>query len=424
MHLFLKKSLVFAFFLIAAGACRLGGQATVPTQTPPASIPTGTHTAEPTLTPVATATPEPRPGLRIIGPEETVFDWTTDACEPEDIPDLPARAFRDADGQVHLVSAHIRNRAYVGPGLNEVVHSCDVIMESGHDPDPAMFNDNEWIAAVYTEDGETVYAVVHNEYHGWEHDTCTSSENFDCWYNAATLAVSYDGGKNFSDAAAPPDHFIAGLPHVYEDGAGPYGVMEPGSIVKKDGYYYQFVRIDDYRSDTQWICLMRTDDLTDPASWRAWDSEAFTVQFIDPYRHPDASREEHLCAPVSPDTLGVMNQSLTYNTFLERYVMLGVTADTIGGREVWGIYYSFSDDLLHWSHRQLLMEIELPWTYQPGDADYILYPALIDPESPSLSFETTGETAYLYFTRFNISAGTSPLDRDLIRIPVQFSLSE
>ena len=37
---------------------------------------------------------EPGP-VKIIGAAETVFDWTTDRCESEDIPDLPARAFRD-----------------------------------------------------------------------------------------------------------------------------------------------------------------------------------------------------------------------------------------------------------------------------------------------------------------------------------------
>jgi hypothetical protein len=34
-----------------------------------------------------------------------------------------------------------------------------------------------------------------------------------------------------------------------------------------------------------------------------------------------------------------------------------------------------------------------------------------------MSFETTGETAYLYFTRNN--AGHASLDRDLLRVPVR-----
>lgn len=34
----------------------------------------------------------------LLGAEETVFDWTADACEQESIPDAPTRAFRDATG--------------------------------------------------------------------------------------------------------------------------------------------------------------------------------------------------------------------------------------------------------------------------------------------------------------------------------------
>src|SRR3954470_7091878 len=48
----------------------------------------------------------PLPGPRATGPAELVFDWTTQRCEDLDIPDLPARAFRTADGQAHLISAH------------------------------------------------------------------------------------------------------------------------------------------------------------------------------------------------------------------------------------------------------------------------------------------------------------------------------
>jgi hypothetical protein len=47
-----------------------------------------------------------------------------------------------------------------------------------------------------------------------------------------------------------------------------------------------------------------------------------------------------------------------------------------------------------------------------------LYPALLDPASTSRNFETTGKTAYLYYTRHNFGQGS--LDRDLIRISVEF----
>ena len=48
----------------------------------------------------------------------------------------------------------------------------------------------------------------------------------------------------------------------------------------------------------------------------------------------------------------------------------------------------------------------------------LLYPALLDPASDSQNFETIGKTAYVYYTRMN--HGQSSLDRDLVRIPVEF----
>jgi hypothetical protein len=49
------------------------------------------------------------------GPRVAVFDTAKDACEQTDIPDVPARAFRDAEGMVHLFATHHVARASVGP---------------------------------------------------------------------------------------------------------------------------------------------------------------------------------------------------------------------------------------------------------------------------------------------------------------------
>jgi hypothetical protein len=73
---------------------------------------------------------------------------------------------------------------------------------------------------------------------------------------------------------------------------------------------------------------------------------------------------------------------------------------------------------VNWTHRKLLMEVELPWTVDDPAQVNDLYPALLDPESGSRNFETTGPTAYLYFTRNNF--GHTSLDRDLMRVPVAF----
>ncbi len=79
--------------------------------------------------------------VRIVGAEETVFSWAKESCEEEDIPDLPARAFRDARDRVHLIAAHHINRQFVGPTLDRVSHPCNVTMPSGNRTQPSLFND-------------------------------------------------------------------------------------------------------------------------------------------------------------------------------------------------------------------------------------------------------------------------------------------
>ena len=88
---------------------------------------------------------------------------------------------------------------------------------------------------------------------------------------------------------------------------------------------------------------------------------------------------------------------------------------------VWGIYYSISENLVDWTPRRLLREAPTTATYRCGGPKPIAYPSLIDPRSRSRSFETTGDRAYLYFTRFNYRRCEQTLDRDLVRVPVTVS---
>lgn len=365
--------------------------------------------------------------LRVTGPPEIVFDWSTDRCADDDIPDLPARAFRDARGQVQLIATHTIARRYIGRQLDRLRRECRPVFVSERDADPASFNDAEWIAAVYTEDGETVHAIIHNEYHGWEHPgRCAAPDNFSCWYNTLTLARSTDRGWSYHHPVTPPDHLIATLPYQYEDSAGPYGIFSPSNIIRgPGGAYYAFIKVDDYRSPSQWVCLMRTRDLSDPRSWRFWNGRGkrFDGRFVNPYTDRFKKLDKHVCKPVDPASIGAqMVESVTYNTYLKGYVLIGISADTLDGREVWGFYYSFSTDLINWTRRKLLLEVDFPWTVaNPADIHY-LYPSLLDPRSRSRNFETTGRTAYLYYMRNNggLEPSSMDLDRDLIRVPVEF----
>jgi hypothetical protein len=364
------------------------------------------------------------PGIESIGPPEVVFDWSKTACDPDDYPDLPARAFRDGEGRVQLIASHSTTRRMIGQDLNHLTHDCAVVMRSSNNPDPAKFDDKEWIGSTYTPDGRTVFALVHDEYQGQTHPgRCPSGQYFPCWYNAVTLAISSDGGRHYTQAR-PPGQLVASVPYRYVPETGPYGVFQPSNIVynQDDRYYYTLVHVDKYGIQPAGTCLLRTRALADPRSWRAWGGHEFDISFVDPYLEPTSGLKAHICQPVAADRIANMSESLTYNTYFDKFILVGVASayDRKTRSTVPGVYFSLSKDLLHWSERRLLRKAELPWTFKCGDRNPILYPSLLDPASQSRNFETTGKRAYIYFTRFNYGSCRMTQDRDLLRVPVEF----
>src|SRR5256885_138477 len=65
------------------------------------------------------------------GPIEPVFTWQTMRCEEWDVPDSPARAWRDAQGRIHLLAAHLTNRTMTGPDLDHLQQDCRVVFKGG-----------------------------------------------------------------------------------------------------------------------------------------------------------------------------------------------------------------------------------------------------------------------------------------------------
>src|SRR3954454_8278298 len=83
---------------------------------------------------------------------EIVYDHDRDACEAFDVPDVPARAMRTADGTVRLIASHWTNRGMAGSDLKHLRHSCDILFEGGGNDDPSAFDDRGWIVSTYTLD--------------------------------------------------------------------------------------------------------------------------------------------------------------------------------------------------------------------------------------------------------------------------------
>ena len=363
--------------------------------------------------------------VTIIGSEETVFDHSVDACETINIPDAPARVFRDADNNVQLLVGHYETYRMIGPDFDNLTLDCanGSVLVSDHDPDPGNYNDSEWIGSTYTEDGATIYAIIHNEYHGVDHPGgCNTNDPFECWYNAITFGVSTDSGRTYGHATAP-EHLLASVPYTWS-GSGPYGLFEPSNVVHNpnDGYYYMFITANaGHELQETGVGLLRTLDISNPTSWRGWDGEAFTVELINPYTATGFDPADHVLAPIDQNlmTYGNMEKmhfSLSYSTYFQKFILVG--AAQLSG--VWGFYYSLSDDFLHWTPRILIREANV--NINPNGSTSGLresYPALIDHADTSRNFSNVGQTPYLYWTRWDQDS-FDDYERDLMRVQISF----
>ena len=241
-----------------------------------------------------------------------------------------------------------------------------------------------------------------------------------CWRNTITFAVSRDGGRSFV-APPSPDHLVATLPRRYEPDLGRHvGYFNPTNIVERDGFYYAFFSASAHGAQKYGVCVMRTDRLHDPASWRAWDGTAFAVRFADPYRAPVEDEARHVCEPIGRGRLITPLSGVVRHAPSGLYLMLmaGGRRRAQGEAPIEGFYLSSSTDLIAWS------EPTLVWAAQvypkAGDCGPLLnYPSLLDPDSPSRNFETGGDTPQLYFIEHVQHACRAGQDRNLLRRPAR-----
>jgi hypothetical protein len=284
--------------------------------------------------------------VTIAGPDEVVYDAARDRCAVGDWPDGDVRAFRDGSGQVQVVMPSIySNRRLVGPDLNHLRHDCTVTLDSNQNPDPAAYDNGQWLGSVYSPDGTTVYGLTHMEYVGALFPgMCPvgidSPDAIRCWWNSITLVVSTDGGRSYH-RAAPRNGLVGALPYRYDpsgigfEGMGLNGVTQ---IVRNpaDGYYYAIsgdaIAPQLGVEGAGYNCLMRTKMLADPTSWRGWDGHGFTRTFVDPYREPTEPPDDHVCKPINI-TSSSNNLSLSWNTTLKRWLIVYQSpAGAIGSR--------------------------------------------------------------------------------------------
>lgn len=358
---------------------------------------------------------QPPPGLllEISGEPEPAIEGAR--CEVSDIPDSPARAIRLASGEVQLYATHYQNRVESGPDLLHLRRGCQVVLEGARNDDPAAFDDRAWIAAPWTADGRTIWAVLHNEFQGHLRPAgCPTKRYVDCWYNALTEAVSRDGGRTFQ--RAPGRALVAALPYRHDQvELGHHGYFNPSNIVTLDGAQYMTAFATRAGVQREGNCLLRTTEPGSPQSWRGWNGTAFQVEFVDPYVQ-QVPPETHVCTPIGQ---GAMRWQVTS---LVRHQPTGLfIAITMNGGRGGGFYYSTSPDLLRWSGPARLISATGPSTWTCNDSPPLAYPSLLDPASEDRSFETVGPNPVLFATRFNPKDCRTGMDRELLRWPVRIT---
>ena len=375
-----------------------------------------------------------------LGSEEKVFEYVNDRCVELDLPNVYAHPVRTPNG-ITLVSGNAPDNYFMfGKDFNSLNRSCVPVLRSGDKWEVESFDHQEWITSVYSEDGVTIHALVHNEYHDPYSSKCkpgiTDPSN-PCWFNFITYAKSTDGGRTFTQPASP-NHLVAMLPFQWNPDAArrgtppPHGYFEPSNIIKHDGYYYCmfFGLTSNTDMGKRGTCIMRTDDISLPGLWKIWDGNGFNIPLINPYTNLLPDSGTFLPAFVSFSSIRDLRGSLTWNTYLEKFMLCGAGVHPVDGVETCGFFFSLSDDLMNWSQPQLIRETILGWSpcnkQTPGQAARNIvqeaYPSIIDHDSPDTSFTSVDSTAYLYFMQNmdNWKPGGWGLRRDLVRTPIRF----
>jgi hypothetical protein len=354
-----------------------------------------------------------------------VFETPQDSCNPNDIPDAMARAFRDYTGTVHLVAASSELFQSLGPSLDSVQHSCEVGHYSTNDANPADFNDQTWIDSFYTFDGKTIAGLTHTEYHGWaHHGECTFKNGYaGCEYDSDTYHFSKDGGYHFNSFKAPAN-FLAGVPYKYQIDGGPSGYSVDTNIVEVGGWYYAMVTSYAWPPNCTGQtgpkrCLVpngggpiRTTNVFDASSWRGWNGTDFSVSFVDPYPGPVEHRPDHVYTPVP-----YMDIVTGINIFQPSNLVVATLWnpwDNEYGRK--GFYLSTSTDLVNWTKPTLVATLDQFLAQEPKGSWSYAYFSLIDPAAPDLNFSIIGDHPYVYYVRFDNNSSGRVLFRQEIKL--------
>jgi hypothetical protein len=353
--------------------------------------------------------------LSLEGKPELVYDVKRDGCTPNDIPDVNARAFHAADGSVTLTALHFVNRALRGPDLDHLKIDCTVVLNSRQSPDPAKYDGRRFITALWSDDGKTVAALVHNEYHADQFPRrCLFEGDLPCWYNTILAFRSDDAGRTF---VAGSPLVVAGAPFRQEVEQGRHrGFFNPSNIFANGAYKYAFISTTGWDGQPYGACLFRNADPLNSNGWRALDGKGFSIRYNDPYKGNSLPRA---CAPIAP--FGFPVGAVVRHRASGMFVAIWEAPKNESDRPVDGFYTATSRDLLTWSRPRLLLAGKTmmgPACAADGsgrDGSLIAYPSILDAKSGSRNFDEVGDEAWLYYAGVKVEGCTPGANRVLLR---------
>jgi hypothetical protein len=354
--------------------------------------------------------------LALQGKPELVYDPKRDACAPNDIPDVNARAFRAADGSVTLTALHFINRALRGPDLDHLRIDCNVVLNSQQSPDPAAYDGRRFITSLWTNDGVKIAALIHNEYHA-DHfaGRCAFKDDLPCWYNTILSFRSDDSGGSFMTSTPL---VVAAAPFKQEIEQGRHrGFFNPSNIVAHGPFRYAFISTTGWNGQPYGACLFRNADPLNSAGWRAYDGKDFSVRFDDPYSGKEST--PRACAPIAP--FGFPVGAIVRHRASGTFIAIWDAPKNQSDRPVDGFYVSTTRNLLDWSAPLLLLagRTMMGGACAPHgsgrDDSVIAYPSLLDSNAEGRNFDNVGDEAWLYYAAIKVEGCTPGENRVLLR---------
>lgn len=391
-------------------------------------------------------------GMQITGQPVLVFDHLKDKKEPNHLPDIATSAWKARDGVVCITISHFENYRMCGPDIEHLTSDPKKIFSStaaASDIVETHYNYNHWLSAPYTQDGRTIYALVHSEWYacllnddcskpGAAKSTLSKGHQLNSWANTVSSFKSVDGGASWVPNGLNEDHVVAKEGFywtgslafnsaVYRKALNHTGLMTPSRLIKEGDYYYSiaslihrdFSRLNSTTGqatiDKYGYVLLRTTDITRPSDWEAWVSGALYSPIAD--HHYNTFRPKMAGA-----YLNASQPQIIYDTNAKVYVAIFTLYGNPGP-----IYYMTTSSLANpsWSDA---VEINGTGTYKIdprslqsnsacnkgyGASNYI---SLIDSHSAGLNFEFTDGDPWLFYVSNPARCGGNNLARDMYRI--------